>query len=125
MMNDSIESIENRSTSQDVMKDAGVEASDMITAEVPTPTTKAFFTEGEMLPWKGRWFRVHLVEQGEQSHIQLFLTKPTSSSMKRGQREARWLRSHPRSDRAKAVRIAAKLRESLQHLLPASPSVEA
>jgi hypothetical protein len=72
--------------SQDVTKDVAV----------PTPTTPAYFTEGEMLPWKGRWFRVSLLTLPDgQRVIGLVQVKATASSTKRAERELRWKRQHP------------------------------
>jgi hypothetical protein len=87
--------------------------------EIPIVGMPVYFTEGELLPWKGRWFRIHLVGVGEQKHIELEMLKPTSNSMKRSIREARWLEQHPRSDKARAQREALFARlEFLQQVVP-------
>jgi hypothetical protein len=64
----------------------------------PTPTTPAYFTEGELLPWKGRWFRVRLLTlQDGQKVIGLDQVKATAASEKRAARELQWHRQHPRA----------------------------
>jgi hypothetical protein len=102
-MNENLSQVGNENTKSDTQQDA--------------PASRVYFTEGELLPWKGRWFRVSL--NSEKNVIELSLIGLTEASKKKAQREARWMRSHPRSDKTRAVRIAAKLSESLSHLQPA------
>lgn len=66
-------------------------------ATVAARGESAFFTEGEMLPWKNRWFRVHLITQDGQKYIQLEMLKPTAASSKRLARAERWNEQHPRA----------------------------
>jgi hypothetical protein len=54
-----------------------------------------FFTEGELLPWKGRWFRAHL--SNETNRIELELVKHTDREKMLEARSARWLAQHPRA----------------------------
>jgi len=80
-------SIPTTNANQDVTKDAAA-----TTSAIATP---AYFTEGELLPIKGRWFRVRLTELNGSKVIVLELQKPTSQSEKRAKREQRWQRQHP------------------------------
>ena len=58
-MNTEIEGLEN----PDVMKAADVKPeAGQAREELNTASDRVFFTEGELLPWKGRWFRIHLVQ---------------------------------------------------------------
>jgi hypothetical protein len=75
------------SASPDVTKDAAM----------TTLTTPAYFTDGEMLPWKGRWFRVKLLEVAGQKIIGLVSVKDTASATKRAVRTQRWYKQHPRA----------------------------
>jgi hypothetical protein len=86
--------------SRDVTKDAAahIPAEKIVQEVTPTssPTTPAYFTDGEMLPWKGRWFRVKLLQLPDgQKVIGLDQVKATASSTKRAERELRWKRQHP------------------------------
>lgn len=52
------------------------------------PATPAIFTEGELLPWKGRWWKVHLVElpdKPDSRTILLEMLKPTGGALRRSQ----------------------------------------
>ena len=89
--------------SQDVTKDA-----------VSTP---AYFTEGEMLPWKGRWFRVKLLEVNGEKIIGLVMVKATASATKRAAQEQHWQRQHPS---AVAARPGSRLPFTPQVSSPAS-----
>ena len=77
----------------------------------PTFAKTAYFTEGELIPWKGSWWKVHLNQ--ETGSIELSMLKPTGGSLKRSASEKKWLRGHPKSDRA----VAARARESAKLLL--------
>ena len=86
--------------SQDVMKDAvdtakpsespqstdtksTVDAENAKTSEDTTKWATVYFTEGELLPWKGRWWRVRLLEIDGEKIVGLVAVKPTSGSIKR------------------------------------------
>ena len=98
------EMVKELGVSQDVTKDA-----------VSTP---AYFTEGEMLPWKGRWFRVSLLTLPDgQRVIGLVQVKATEASTKRAKREQRWQHQHPH---AVAPRPGSRLPFTPQGSSPAS-----
>ena len=84
---------------------------DAAAAATPIPTTTVYFTDGELLPWKGRWFRVHLNQQTKK--IELEMLKSTAASVKRAEREQRWLQQHPHSMRAVAKRAANVIKQSV------------
>lgn len=56
------------------------------------PGERAYFTEGELLPWKNRWWRVHL--DAKTQRIWLEMLKPTAASQKRLQRAEQWKQQH-------------------------------
>jgi hypothetical protein len=93
--------------SQDATKDAGASEA----TETQAGSTRVYFTEGEMFPWKGRWFRIHL--NASTKKIELEMVKPTAHSQKRFAREERWLRQHPKSDRAVMLKRTSTLLTSL------------
>ena len=70
-------------------------------ASTASPSTPAYFTEGELLPWKGRWFRVKLMEVDGQKFIGLVSVKDTASATKRAVRTQRWQHQHPRATAAR------------------------
>ena len=86
--------VEVTTRSPDATKDV---ASVTETPQLPTyigPTSETvYFTEGELLPWKGRWFSIHLNQ--ESKVIELHLKKLTASQEKRDARRVRWLKQHP------------------------------
>lgn len=57
----------------------------------------AYFTQGELLPWKKKWWQVQLMEVDGQKIIGLVLVKDTDAAIKRAERTKRWTRQHPRS----------------------------
>lgn len=72
-----------------------------VTTKMPQQNTRVgevYFTDGELLPWKGRWFRAHLNE--ETKRIELELMKPTASALKRESRVQRWAKQHPHATRS-------------------------
>lgn len=54
----------------------------------------AYFTEGELLPWKGTWWRVWLREINGEKLLTLVKVKPTASSEKRSAAAERWNEQH-------------------------------
>ena len=56
----------------------------------------SYFTDGELLPWKGKWFRVQLREIEGEKLLTLVMLKPTAASVKRSQRAERWNEQHSR-----------------------------
>lgn len=84
-----------------------------------TPSgTTSYFTEGEMLPWKGRWFKVRLLEIDGQKIIGLDMQKPTGKSRKLEARKLRWAKQHPKHQ------ANAKSFASLLHTSPAPRSAQ-
>lgn len=77
--------IHTKNASQDVMK-------------VVPAVEQVYFTEGELLPWKGRWWKVRLLilQDGKQV-IGLEMLKATAASVKKTSRAARWQKQHPRA----------------------------
>lgn len=59
----------------------------------------AYFSVGELLPWKGRWLRLIKCD-GDQIHFQL--VKPTERATKLAQRRERWLKQHPKATRLRS-----------------------
>ena len=72
--------------------EAGVASPDA-TKAVANISTTSYWTEGELIPWKGRWFSIHLNQ--ESKVIELHLKKLTASQEKRDARRVRWLKQHP------------------------------
>ena len=64
--------------------------------EPSAPLTQVFFSEGELLPWKGRWFRVKLLELHGERLIGLELVKATSKAEKIAAKTQCWKQQHPR-----------------------------
>ena len=83
-------------------------------------TTPAYFTDGEMLPWKGRWFRVKLLEIDGQKMIGLSMMRATSKATKRAKREQRWQRWQRNHPSATAPRPGSRLPFTPQGSSPAS-----
>lgn len=91
--------------SLDVKKDAAGNAKPMesllptaMQSTVPAVSVSApiqYFTEGEMLPWKGKWWKVRLLEINGERIIGLVMQKDTDSALKRAERRQRWTREHP------------------------------
>lgn len=71
----------------DVEKDV---ADTKLTAQLQ-PT---YFTNGELLPWKGRWHRVALQEVNGEQLLTLVIVKPTAQAVKRAEKAARWNEQH-------------------------------
>jgi hypothetical protein len=67
----------------------------------PAPRTTDF-TEGELLPWKGRWFRLHLTPM--EGIFALELIKPTERSQRLHERKQRWLGQHPKATQGKSLK---------------------
>ena len=74
----------------DATKDASVTIAEKSTAT-------AYFTNGEMLPWKGKWWRVRLLEINGERIIGLVMQKDTGSALKRAERKQRWQQQHPKA----------------------------
>ena len=85
-----------------------------VTRAVPATS---YWTEGELIPLKGRWFRVKLLEVDGQKIIGLSMMKATSKATKRAEREQRWQHNHPS---AVAPRPGSRLPFTPQVSLPAS-----
>jgi hypothetical protein len=86
------------SQSPDVTKAAAAVGQSPVASEATETqagSMRAYFTEGEMLPWKGRWFRIHL--NATTKKIELEMVKPTAASQKRFARAERWKLQHPRA----------------------------
>ena len=80
----------------------------------PTTGTPRFFTEGELLRWKGRWFK--LVKCDDNGNIVLAIQKPTDRDIALQSRRERWLKSHPHAthDRqGQRLRLPSHLARSL------------
>lgn len=88
----------------DAMKDASN------TSHVPTDTQatapastarllpglkEIYVTDGELIPWKGRWWRVHLHESNRM--VEIRMVKPTAKQEKLAKRSLRWQKQHPAS----------------------------
>ena len=67
------------------------------------PGDTAAFTEGEMLPWKGRWFRLHLTKF--EGVFALEMIKPTERSQKLAARKIRWQEQRQVSKREVALHV--------------------
>lgn len=65
-----------------------------IQPETPEPGLPVRFSVGELLPWKGRWFRLVDCRGGV---IALEMVKPTGASVKRMARMDRWAKQHPKA----------------------------
>jgi hypothetical protein len=81
------------------------------TADAAEAAEAAYFTEGELLPWKNRWFRVKLCEFDGQKQICLVMVKPTAASVKRSQRAEHWNEQHSKQPGVqRELRYLSKLR---------------
>lgn len=65
----------------------------------PKPKMTSYFTDGEMLPWKGKWFRLRLVTLTDgQQVLCLDMIKDTASAEKKIKRAERWQKQHPKAN---------------------------
>jgi hypothetical protein len=87
-----------------------------------TETKPVYFTDGELLPWKGLWFRVNLREINGEKLIVLNKLKPTAAAQKRDDRSARWLKTHPNSTRSATVKLRKALRGISSAFMPSAAS---
>jgi len=55
------------------------------------------FIEGELLPWKGRWFRLHYTKH--EGVFALEMIKPTERSQQLAERKIRWQERHKQADK--------------------------
>ena len=83
--------------SPDATKDASVTIAEKPTATAIKSSTPVYFTNGELLPWKGKWWRVRLLEIDGERIIGLVMSKDTGSALKRVERKRRWQRQHPKA----------------------------
>lgn len=79
-------------------------------AQPVTENRTAYFTDGEMFPWKGTWFRLRLREINGEKLLTLEKVKSTESSVKRAERTTRWLQQHPKSQRSEVARFNSIVR---------------
>ncbi len=77
-----------QSINQDVTKDAVVR--------------QVMLTEGELLLWKGWWWRVHL--NNDTHAVELQQGKPTTTTEKVIARATRWKRTHPNAQTSDGLR---------------------
>ena len=72
-------------------------ASPDVTKAVANISTTSYWTEGELIPLKGKWWRVRLLEINGERIIGLVMQKDTGSALKRVERKQRWQRQHPKA----------------------------
>lgn len=57
-----------------------------------------YFTEGELLPWKGRWLKLESIVD---ERITFSLAGETNGELKRRLAEEKWTKQHPQAKRIK------------------------
>ena len=76
--------------------EAGVASPD-VTKAVANISTTSYWTEGELIPLKGKWWKVRLLEIDGERIIGLVMLKDTASALKWVERKQRWQQQHPKA----------------------------
>jgi len=100
----------------------GLTVLDAVVPKAPLPkdvVRQVVLTEGELLPWKGFWWKVHL--NNDTHAVELLQGKPTASTEKLVRRASRWRKQHPKSKDGLRVGSASGLQVSLAGLLSIEP----
>lgn len=85
----------------DVMEDAAVPEVVSKAQRSTEVRREAFVTDGELLPWKGFWWKIHL--NSETHAIELVRGKSTAKTEKAVARTQRWMEQHPRATTSRGL----------------------